>query len=82
MRSFLRREQVSRVTEHGCSAAGVAIRVDEGWTFDAVVSLPVDRKGSVGFFDVERFRVALAAEAERETVVAVDEPCIAGFAGE
>ena len=59
-----------------------AIRVDKGRTFDAVVALPVDRKESVGFFDVERFRVALAAGAERETVVAVDEPCIAGFAGE
>jgi hypothetical protein len=40
-------------------SAGVAIGVDEGFARDAVVTLPVDRKGSVGFLDVEWFRVAL-----------------------
>jgi len=34
----------------------------------------------VGFFDVERFGVALTDELKREVIVAVDDPGIAGFA--
>jgi hypothetical protein len=75
-------EQVDRVTEHGCDAAAVAIGVDEGCAFDAIVALPFDRKASVGFFDVERFRVALAGEPECQVVITIDDPGIAGFAGE
>ena len=42
---------------------------------------PIDREGSVGLFDVERFGVAVAGEAERQVIVAVDDPSIAGFTG-
>src|SRR5258705_1198373 len=75
-------ELVGRVSDHGCGAAGVAISVDEGGAFDAIVALPVDRKGSFGFFDVERFGVALAGEAERQVFFTVDDPGVASFAGE
>ena len=74
-------EQVSRIPEDGRGAAGVAIPVGEGCAFDTIVARPVDRKGSIGFFDAERFRVALAGEPEREAIVAVDDPGVAGFAG-
>ena len=76
------RELVGGVAEHGCGAAGVTIGVDEGFAFDVVVTLPVDRKGSVGFLDVERFGVTLAGEPERQVIVAVDDPGVAGFGGE
>jgi len=46
------------------------------------VALPVDRKGSFSFFDVERFGVALAGEAERQVIFTVDDPGVSGFAGE
>ncbi len=82
MESFFLRELFGRIAEHGCGTAGLSIGVDEGCAFDAVVTLPVDRKGGVGFFDVERFGVALAGEPECEGIVAVDDPGIAGFAGE
>ena len=39
-------------------------------------------KEAVGFFDVERFGVALTDELEREVIDAVNDPGIAGFAGE
>src|SRR5207248_3542699 len=35
---------------------------DEGCAFDVVVPIPVDREGGIGFFDVERFGVALTYE--------------------
>ena len=62
-------------------AARITIRIDEGCAFDAVVAHPIDREGSVGLFDVERFGVAVAGEAERQVIVAVDDPSIAGFTG-
>ena len=71
-----------RVAEDSCAAAGVAIGVNEGCIFDAVVPRPVDRKGGGGFLDVEWFGVAVAGEAERQVIVAIDDPGIAGFAGE
>src|ERR1700752_1557973 len=46
------------------------------------MALPIDRKGSVGFFDVERFVVAVTGKPQREVIVAVDDPCVAGFGGE
>jgi hypothetical protein len=82
LRSFCLSDRVGRVAEDGCRAAGVAVGVEEGCAFDAVVALPVDCKGSVGFFDVERLRVAVAGEREGEAMVAVEEPSIAGVAGE
>jgi hypothetical protein len=82
LRSLFRRELVGRVAENGCDTAGIAIGVDEGCAFDAIVSFPLDGKGAVGFFEVERFGVALTGELEREVIVAVDDPGIAGFAGE
>jgi len=82
LESFFLRELVDRIAEHGRGTAGLSIAVDEGCAFDAVVTLPVDRKGGVGFFDVERFGVVLAGEPECEVIVAVDDPGIAGFAGE
>ena len=81
MQSFTCCELVCRVADHGCGAAGVAIGVDEGCALDAIVPLPVDCKRCFGFFDVERFGVALAGEPERQMVVAIDDPSIAGLAG-
>ena len=70
------------MAEDGCRAAGVAVGIEEGCAFDAVVALSGDCKRSVGFFDVERLRVAVAGEREGEAMVAVEEPGIAGVAGE
>jgi hypothetical protein len=80
-RSSCLSDLVDWIAEDGCGAAGVAVGVDEGCAFDAVAPLPVDCKGSVGFFDMERFGVAAMGEAEREVIVAIDEPGIAGFTG-
>ena len=74
-------EQRGWITEDGGAAARITIRIDEGCAFDAVVAHPIDREGSVGLFDVERFGVAVAGEAERQVIVAVDDPSIAGFTG-
>ena len=82
MQSFAGCKLVGRVADHGCGAAGFAIRVDEGCAFDAIVALPVDCKGSVGFLNVERFGVALAGEPKRQVIFTVDDPGVAGFAGE
>src|SRR5215831_15576306 len=82
LQSFARCELVGWIAEHGCCAAGVAIGVDEGFAFDAIVAFPIDCKGSFGFFDVERFGVALAGEPECQVIVAIDDPGVAGFAGE
>src|SRR6516165_7208554 len=45
------------------------------------MALPIDRKGRVGFLDVERLGVARAGEPEGEVIVAVEEPGVAGFGG-
>ena len=46
------------------------------------MALQIDRKGSVGSFDVERFAVAVTGKPKREVIVAVGDPCVAGFGGE
>jgi hypothetical protein len=57
----------------------VAIGEDEGLAFDTVEVLPVDRKGSGGFLDMERFGVPVAGEAERQMIFAIDDPGVVGL---
>src|ERR1700719_671644 len=41
-----------RVSQDGCGLTGIAIDEDEYGTLDAVVPLPIDREGDIGFFDI------------------------------
>ena len=70
------------VTENGCDAAGVAIGVDESGPFDPVAALPFDGEAGIGFFQVDRFGVAISGEAGRKLVSDVEQPGITGVGGE
>jgi hypothetical protein len=48
-----------RVPEGGGDPAAVPIQVNECVPIDKIVALPTNREGSIGFFDVDRFGLAI-----------------------
>ncbi len=46
------------------------------------MTLPTDREGGIGFFDVDRLGVAIMGELRGELLGWVEQPGIAGFGGE
>ena len=75
-------ELVSRVSEHGSDPPGISIDVNECWSLNAIVALPVNREGRIVFLDVDRFGVAVAGQRRSELIGRVEQPRIAGFGGE
>src|SRR5207302_7995994 len=75
-------ELISRVAENCGDAAGIVIGVDEGRSVDAIAALPTDGERGIGFFDVDRFALALSSQPCREPIGGVEQPGIAGFGGE
>ena len=82
MGSSLLNEFVSRVSEDGSDPPGFSIDVNECWSLDAIVALPVNREGGIVFLDVDRFGVAVAGQPCGELIGRVEQPRIAGFGGE
>jgi hypothetical protein len=48
-------ELMRLVSQDGSGLTGIAIDEDECGTLDAVVPLPIDREGDIGFFDIDGF---------------------------
>ena len=70
------------VAEDGRDAAGVAVGVDESGPLDPIAALPFDGEAGIGFFQVDRFGVAISGEAGRKLVSDVEQPGITGVDGE
>jgi hypothetical protein len=60
----------------------VSIHIDEGGSFDAVLTLPLDRKGGLGILDVDGLSVPVARQPCGEVFGSVEQPRIAGFGAE
>ena len=69
------------VSEGSGDPAAIPIGVNEGGPLDAIMALPVDREGGIGFFDVDRFGLAITGEPRGELIGRVEQPGIAGFGG-
>ena len=82
MKSLWVSDLLCGVAENGGDATGVAIGVDESWSFDTIVALPFDGEAGIGFFQVDRFGVAISGEAGRKLVSDVEQPGITGVGGE
>ena len=70
------------IAKDGGDTAGVAIGVDEVGSLNAIVALPFDGEAGIGFFQVDRFGVAISGEAGRKLVSDVEQPGITGVGGE
>ena len=70
------------VSEGSGDPAAIPIGVNEGGPLDAIMALPADREGGIGFFDVDRLGVAIMGELRGELLGWVEQPGIAGFGGE
>ena len=55
-------ELMRRVSQDGSGLTGIAIDEDECGTLDAVVPLPIDREGDIGFFDIDGFWLPICVE--------------------
>src|SRR5436190_23106150 len=75
-------EHVRRVAQGGGDPAASLIQVNECGPLDTIVALPADREGGIGFFDVDRFGVAITGKPRSELIGRVEQPGVAGFGGE
>jgi len=55
-----------RVSQCGRDPAAVPIDINECRPLDTIVTLPTDREGGIGFFDVDRLGVAIMGELRGE----------------
>ena len=69
------------VAKNGRDAAGVAIGVDEGGPFDAILALPFDREAGIGFLQMNRLGGTVFGQTDRKVVGGVEQPGIAGVGG-
>ena len=70
-----------RVSQDGSGLAGIAIDEDECGTLDAVVPLPIDRKGDIGLFDMGGFGLPIACHACSQPIRRIQQPRIPGPEG-
>jgi hypothetical protein len=56
--------------------AAILIDVNECGSLDAIVALPTDREGGIGFFDLDRFGVSIAGQPCGEPIGRVEQPPI------
>jgi hypothetical protein len=75
-------ELIGRVAEDGGHSAGISIRVNECRSVDAIAALPTDREGGIGFFDADRFALAVSSQPCCESIGGVEQPGITGFGRE
>jgi len=82
LRSIDLNEFIRGVSQDGRDPAAVPIDINECRPLDTIVTLPTDREGGIGFFDVDRLGVAIMGELRGELLGWVEQPGIAGFGGE
>ena len=70
------------VAENGGDAAGVAIGVDESWSFDTLVALPFDGEAGIGLLQVDRFGVSIPGQTGGKLVGDIEQSGITGVGGE
>src|SRR5208283_5571004 len=70
------------VAEDSGDATGVAIGIDEGWAVNAILALPFDGEGGIGFLQVDRLGVSAPGQLGCKMVGGIEQPGIAGIGGE
>ena len=68
-----------RVAQDGSGLTGIAIDEDECGTLDAVVPLPIDREGDIGFFDIDGFWLPIACRERSQPIRRIQQPRIPGL---
>lgn len=61
-----------RIPENADDTGGLPVHVDEGIAINAIVPVPFDGEGSIGFLEVDRFGSAVSGDASGEMVGRVD----------